>query len=104
MPGVTLHRRGSPGFVPEGGQNQNLRKQRVHGAPALRGVRVGMSTTFPDVDPNAEPKIMQQSAIRPNPIEKNPIWPMIPVIAGVVASLAWTGTLVWVAGMLFNLW
>jgi hypothetical protein len=74
-------------------------KQLVHGAPAVRGVRVGMSTTFPVVDPNAEAKIMRQSAVTSDVVEASyPVWSVLAIIFGALASLAWVGFLVWAVG------
>jgi|ERR1700674_2991579 hypothetical protein len=73
---------------------------------ALCGVRVAMSTTFSDIHPNAEPKIVQQSAVATDVVEANhPIWSVLGIMFGALASLAWTGFLVWAVGkIILGLW
>ena len=70
------------------------------------GVRVAMSTTFSDIHPNAEPKIVQQSAVATDVVEANhPIWSVLGIMFGALASLAWTGFLVWAVGkIILGLW
>jgi hypothetical protein len=65
-----------------------------------------MSTTFSDIHPNAESKIVQRSAVASDVVETNyRIWPVLGIMFGALASLAWTGFLVWAVGrMILGLW
>jgi hypothetical protein len=66
-----------------------------------RGVRVGMSTAFPDIDPKAKSKIMQQSAVASGVEASYPIWSVLAIIFGALTSLAWAGFLVWAVAKFF---
>jgi hypothetical protein len=76
------------------------------GGAALCGVRVAMSTTFSDIHPNAESKIVQQPAVASDVVEANyPIWSVLGIMFGALGSLAWTGFLVWAVGkIILGLW
>ena len=64
-----------------------------------------MSATYPDTTADAGPEEAENSTAVFSPASgaRAPIWPTLVVLLGLVASLAWTGFLVWAVGRLIGL-
>ncbi len=81
----------------------------VPGIASRRGRRLSwpaddVSAEFSDVELTAKTKIIGPSGEPPAAVETNryPIWFMVLITAGLLATVAWTGFLVWVAGRIFD--
>jgi hypothetical protein len=57
-----------------------------------------MSTIFSDADAGAGSKVIgkpAESSIAAT-VGRNPIWPKVVIVTGLLATIAWTGLLAWV--------
>jgi hypothetical protein len=60
-----------------------------------------MSTTIADTDASVGPEVIQRpvaSTPAKAKVRRDPIWPILVVSLGLLASLAWSGFLGWMVG------
>ena len=61
-------------------------------------------STITDTEPTLRTRIVQRPADASAVAKPDPVWPVLVVAGGLVASLAWSGLLAWISGRLIGIW
>jgi hypothetical protein len=103
LPAFLAERDDQPNYPPSGDQVERGGHGAHLGMPHMQFAGT-VSTTFAGTDPSVSKKLMEATAASTADTKRHPTWPILIIALGLLASLSWSGFLLWATGRTVGIW